>query len=245
MQDSPIPRPPDGVDMTKPGSGGWISAQEVSRVVSAIYPSGPSLVQLAQRHRYRIAPVHRVLAEVPAASSVLDIGCGGELFLNCLAALGRIRSGHGFDASPTAIRVARAAAARLGGSGSRVLPSFDVRRAEQGLPEGTFDVVLLADVLHHVPEAARQRLFLAAASRLAVGGVLVIKEMGADPAWRACANRVHDLVLARQWVSHLPRGTMDGWARAAALELTVSERIHMLWYSHDLAVYRSRGRTLD
>jgi hypothetical protein len=69
--------------------------------------------------------------------------------------------------------------------------------------------------------------------------------MGADPAWRACANRVHDLVMARQRVSHLPRGTMDGWARAAALELTVSERIQMLWYSHDLADYRSRVRTLD
>lgn len=76
------------------------------------------------------------------AFSTSDAG-GGGLFLNCLAVLGRIRSGHGFDAPPPAIRVARAAAARLGGSGSRVLPSFDVRRVEQGLREGTFDVVLL------------------------------------------------------------------------------------------------------
>ena len=222
--------------MTEGRTPGSVGRDEVARAARALYSGGPSFVRLIQRNRHLIAPVERVLAAVPAGSSVLDIGCGGGLMLNCLAAIGRIREGVGIDASAHAVSVARAGASRL--NAVSAIPRFEVRKAEHGLPEGAFDVVLLADVLHHVPVAGREPLFALAASRVRPGGILLIKEMRPEPAWRALMNQAHDLVVARQLVRHLPEGATDRWAGACALDLAFRERILMAWYSHEVCAYR-------
>jgi 2-polyprenyl-6-hydroxyphenyl methylase/3-demethylubiquinone-9 3-methyltransferase len=59
----------------------------------------------------------------------------------------------------------------------------------QDLPAGdTFDMVLLVDVLHHVPPAERTKLLALTAARLRPGGLLVVKdwERGLNPAHLLC-----------------------------------------------------------
>lgn len=212
---------------------------DVGRAAVRLYAGVPGTVALLQRHRHRVAPVADVLRLVPAGSSVLDVGCGGGLLLNALAGAGAIRSGLGIDSAAAAIEAARRAAGNLPAGGVR--PRFEVRPVQAGLPEGPFDAVLLVDVLHHVPPADQEAAFRAAAARLAPGGVLVCKDMCARPLWRAGMNRLHDLLLARQWVHHVPVDRIDGWARALGMARVHASRRHVLWYGHDLRAYRAGG----
>jgi len=99
--------------------------------------------------------------------------------------------------------------------------------------------VSLIDVPHHVPPAGQRECFLTAAARLGPGGVLIYKDMARRPVWRALANRLHDLVLARQWIHYVPVERVEGWAAEAGLGLTRAARFNRLWYAHELRVFRS------
>jgi len=214
---------------------------DVDRVARELYVGGGTITRAMQHHRHRIAPVARLVDAIPAGSSVLDAGCGGGLLLNCLAAARLISSGHGFDSSAPAIATASSAAARLAARGAPVVPTFERRPVEAGFPEGAFDVVCLIDVLHHVPPPAQEAAFRAAASRVRPGGMLLYKDMCDAPAWRAGLNRLHDLVIARQWINYVPVEDADRWATDCGLATERAEWIPMLWYGHELRVYRRPG----
>lgn len=214
---------------------------DVAEVAKRLYRGGGTVARLMQHHRHRIAPVATLVQAVPSGSSVLDAGCGGGLLLNCLAAAGKLRSGHGFDSSAVAIGAASAAARRLPELGARVVPTFERRPVEAGFPAGCFDAVCLIDVLHHVPPAAQEQAFKDAASRVAPGGILLYKDMCDAPAWRAGMNRLHDLVMARQWIRYVPIESADRWAGECGLSVERAEWITMLWYGHELRVYRRPG----
>jgi len=215
-----------------------VSLDDVARIAARLYRDGPLLTTLMQRHRHWIAPVHRVLSAIPCGSSVLDVGCGGGLILNCAAAIGRIESGLGFDCSRKAIDVANLAANRLSLAGCAAVPRFELRSVEDGMPSGEFDVVMLVDVLHHVPSRAHAAAFYEAASRVTRGGRLILKEMRPEPAWRALMNRAHDLFMAQQWIHYVAQTDADSWASASGLERLSSDQTDMLWYAHALSVYK-------
>jgi 2-polyprenyl-3-methyl-5-hydroxy-6-metoxy-1,4-benzoquinol methylase len=90
------------------------SPAEVAAVARSLYPEGPFLMRLMQRWRPYICPFGPLIDQVPADASVLDVGCGGGLFLGLLRAGRRLREGLGFDASRPAIAIAQAMAARGG-----------------------------------------------------------------------------------------------------------------------------------
>ena len=52
-------------------------------------------------------------------------------------------------------------------------------------------------------------------------------------------NRLHDLVLARQWINYVPVGTADEWARELGFVADQKESISRLCVNqHDLRIYR-------
>lgn len=211
---------------------------DVGDVARRLYVGGSPVARFIQHHRHRIAPVADLIQAVPVGSDVLDVGCGGGLLLCCLAAAGRLRSGLGIDSSAVAIAAAQGAARRLSAEACPTVPRFECRPVQAGLPEGGFDVVCLVDVLHHVPPDAQERAFRDAASCVRPGGMLLYKDMCDAPAWRAGMNRLHDLVMARQWINYVPVERADGWARACGLAIERAEERAILWYGHELRVYR-------
>jgi 2-polyprenyl-3-methyl-5-hydroxy-6-metoxy-1,4-benzoquinol methylase len=214
---------------------------DIAAIARRLYRGGGAATRLMQHHRHRVAPIRRLVDLVPPGSTVLDAGCGCGLLLNCLAASGRLRAGHGFDSSPRVIDTAREAAGVLVAERAGTAPTFECRPMEAGFPAGRFDVVCLIDVLHHVPTAHQESAFKEALSRVAPGGFMLYKDMCDAPAWRAMLNRLHDLVVARQWIHYVPIETVDGWARQCGMQIERSEWISMLWYGHELRVYRRQG----
>ncbi|MEY5060399.1 MAG: hypothetical protein RIS45_320 [Planctomycetota bacterium] len=211
---------------------------DIGAVARRVFTDGPLLQRVLQHHRHRIAPIARCVDLIPQGSDVLDIGCGGGLFLVCLAASGRIARGHGIDSSESAIATANAAAQRLRGFGASAQLTFEHRSVEAGLPDRLYGAVAMIDVMHHIPPAAQQQAFADALARVQPGGVFLYKDMCDAPLWRRGMNRLHDLALARQWISELPIESADAWAVGAGLDREIAEEQGILWYGHEIRVYR-------
>ncbi|MBL8757334.1 MAG: class I SAM-dependent methyltransferase [Phycisphaerae bacterium] len=212
------------------------SPRVLSAMAAELYTRGPLLMRLLQRYRPFICPFEHLLPWVPEGATVLDIGCGGGLFLALLSQIpGRLRLGVGFDAAAGAIEVARAANP----------PRCRFEHVDVAAPwpaePAKFEVVSIIDVMHHVPPAAQPGLIRTAAARVAPEGILLYKDMCRRPAWRALANRAHDLLLARQWITYAPVESVEQWAAEAGLRLEHASFHARFWYGHELQVFRRVG----
>jgi 2-polyprenyl-3-methyl-5-hydroxy-6-metoxy-1,4-benzoquinol methylase len=177
-----------------------------------------------QHYRPYICPFERLLPHIPQRATVLDIGCGSGLLLALAASSGLDIRGVGVDTSEPAIAIAQL----LGLRGVEF---------QQSWPEGLFDVVTMVDVLHHVPPAEQRHFFQRAAAKVAPGGKLIYKDMAERPWWRAAANRIHDLAVAREWIHYVPIARVQEWACAEAFECDAEADITRLWYAHQLRVF--------
>lgn len=232
---------------------GTIDGMQGTAPVAA--PSARTLADLAkrlyaaQRWRWRwlqslrpyICPFGDVIALVPEKSRVLDVGCGSGLFLLMLASFGRLARGVGFDVSADAIAAAQAAATRLDRPD---LVEFSVRSVAQGIPKGDWSVVSVIDVIHHIPPAFQAGFIADLCAATPPGARLVIKDMVVTPRWRALANRMHDLLMARQWVHHAGPEQVEAWVADPAFVCVHRSRANLLWYGHWTLVFERRAATV-
>lgn len=224
-----------------PAGATALTPAALSRAAASLYTDGPVLMRLLQKYRPFICPFESVLGSLEPGSRVLDVGCGGGLLMALAAATGRLSHGVGFDTSAPAIEVAQRmaplAAARFPG----VTLDFHRVGVSDPWPNGEFDAVCIVDVLHHVPSPAWKSVLQLARAKIRPGGVLVYKDMCRTPAWRAWANRMHDLVLARQWITYAPAAQVEVWCREMGLILERREDTSRWWYGHELRVFRVPG----
>lgn len=214
-----------------------LDAAALRAAARELFQDAPPVRRLIQTYRIDICPFGRLISLIPPGSSVLDVGCGSGLLLGLLARSGRLARGVGFDASRDAIETAQAMARRVDPSGQQLV--FHRLDASADWPGGTFDVVALIDVLHHVDPAAQQAVIARAASRVKPGGLLLYKDMASKPWWRAGWNRLHDLVLARQWIRYVPIGSVETWAGSQGLaRQTREDHICCGVYGHELLLLR-------
>ncbi|MEZ5920510.1 MAG: class I SAM-dependent methyltransferase [Parvularculaceae bacterium] len=211
------------------------SPQELAAACASLYADLSGLALRKQSWRPYICPFHLLMPLVPAQSRILDIGCGSGVFMGLLAHYGRIRSGFGFDASEAAIGWAQQMRMHLA-NGERL--TFEHRDARAGLPDEEFDVVSMLDVMHHVPPPAQKTLTLEAARRVKPGGLFLYKDMVQKPAWRALANRMHDVVIAREWINYAAMRDVTEWAAEGGLVPVEDRSENMLWYGHEWTLFR-------
>lgn len=203
-------------------------------VVSHVFRYASLGERAFQQMRLGVCPFELLIDTVRPGSTILDVGCGSGLFLGLLAYSGRIRSGRGFDGSRRAISLAREM--------QKCLPSdppliIEHRTVAQPWPDGTFDVVSIIDVLHHIPNSRKREVVLQAASRVSTGGILLYKDMVMRPTWRAWANRLHDLVVSREWINYARVSSVARWASEAGLMQVRHDRINRFWYGHELVLF--------
>jgi len=208
------------------------SPRAVSRFLDEAFAHQRGLGGRITRLRPYICPFEELLRRMPAGASVLDVGCGVGIMSALALGPGRARRVFGFDISSRAIEIAK---------GMRVEHHAEV--TFQALPAGVFpdeqfDVVLCVDVLHHVPPPAQRDFLRKACDRVRAGGLLLLKDISPRPRWKACANRLHDLIMARQWVNYRHEDEVAAWLREIGGNVQESVRLDRLWYSHYLIVWR-------
>jgi SAM-dependent methyltransferase len=211
------------------------SAASLARCARRLYREAPPIQRVLQVLRPFICPFHRLMELVPPGARILDIGCGAGLFLGLLSESNRIEEGVGFDVNPKSVRVAQTMARALNGPARLTLERIE---ASVPWPAGPFDAVSMVDVMHHVHPGEQPHIAARAAAVLKPGGLFIYKDMVSRPVWRAWANRLHDLIMARQWIHYASLEQVHRWAARAGLELQSSGQCNMFWYGHEWAVYR-------
>jgi 2-polyprenyl-6-hydroxyphenyl methylase/3-demethylubiquinone-9 3-methyltransferase len=125
----------------------------------------------------------------PGSRRILELGCGEGYSTERLAALFPDAEILAVDIAPNIGRLYAAPAERV---------QFRIAYAEDLAAEcpGQFDLVVLTDVLHHVPGAMRPSLLAAARDLLAPGGVLAFKD------WERRWSPIHALAYsADRWLT--------------------------------------------
>ena len=207
----------------------------------SLFGDQPGLRARLQTLRPLICPVDDVLEWVPERATVFDIGCGAGLLPGLLALRRHQAAICGVDASPHAIAIARALADRVGTSTERPPLEFNVTTSTDEWPSGPFGVVMMVDVLHHIPPSAQRPFVSAALARVAPGGRFVYKDMARRPVLHAVANRLHDLVVAREWIHYVDPHVIGTLANEAGLTPLHASHHRRWWYAHDLLVFERRA----
>lgn len=151
---------------------------------------------------------------------------------------GAAREVVGFDISSKAIAIARGVTI----AGACPMTFHALPAGE--FPPGEFDVVLCIDVLHHVSPPLQFDFLTTICRRVAPGGLLIFKDISPQPWWKAVANRMHDLVMARQWVNYRREHDVASFLRGGGEGQVIDEaRLDRLWYSHYLTCWRKATRS--
>ena len=179
--------------------------------------------------------VDRIVAEIPAyheleervaastvglnVERVLELGVGtGETARRVLAIHPRAHL-VGIDASPEMLARAREA-----------LPDADLRlrRLEDALPAGPFDLVVSALAVHHLDADGKRDLFRRVADVVRPGGRFVLGDV-------VVPERPEDARIEIDWVVDLPDRADDqvAWLTEAGLSAEI------VWQRGDLAVVRA------
>jgi 2-polyprenyl-3-methyl-5-hydroxy-6-metoxy-1,4-benzoquinol methylase len=125
---------------------------------------------------------------------VLEIGCGYGLFGCYFASRDPSLTWYGLDLDEGRIAMAQRAAHQLGLSNAR----FGVADAREALEvEEQFDAVVMMDLVHHLPDESKRQLITTVLSRLAPGGVLVIKDVTRRPRWKLFFTWALDVLVTR------------------------------------------------
>lgn len=169
------------------GESGWLHKYNHLRV--------PYIRDAACRHWSRDASRTDCLKGL----RVLDIGCGGGVLCEPIAALGATVVGA--DPAPGAVE-----AAKLHALGGGLAIDYRCTTAETLVEEGeTFDVVLAMEVIEHV--ANHEHFLERCAALVAPGGLMVLSTIN-----RTLKSYAYAIVMAEYVLRLLPRGTHQ-WER--------------------------------
>ncbi|HLH88137.1 MAG TPA: class I SAM-dependent methyltransferase [Xanthobacteraceae bacterium] len=157
-------------------------------------PLGPAVRRLFGRHEHRIAALYRAIFVdidayarqigewVPAARRILEVGCGEGAVTERLVHLYPAADILAIDITPRVGRLFRGPHEHV------TFKQVTVQQVAADAP-GAFDLVILSDVLHHVPAAMRGELLAAVHATVAPGGALIFKD------WERTAAPIH-------WLCH-------------------------------------------
>lgn len=220
-------------------SGDNIDAAELARFEAAARQWWDLGGEYAALHR--INPVRVAYVDTCAGGlkgkTVLDVGCGGGILSEAMAARGAQVTG--IDMGETALSVARA----HGTAGGRHIAYHRATVEAFPPPPGGFDVVACMELLEHVP--APGSIIAACAGLLKPGGHLVVATL--NRTWRSwllaivMAERVLGIVArgTHTWKRFIRPEEIAAWGTSAGLRPAGATGLRYLPVIHRTALCRS------
>lgn len=163
--------------------------------VSPTMPLGPLVRRLFGPYERSVAEGYRRIfinldafaelmsAWVPQAHKILEVGCGEGAMTERLVRTYPTAAVTAIDITPNVGRLFR-------GNTSAVTFRQETVAEVADLEPASFDLIVLSDVMHHVPADARRSLMLSTNQALAPNGSLIFKD------WLISASPIHWLAAA-------------------------------------------------
>ena len=212
--------------------------QEIAQLAWSSYRDSPVSIRLLASLRTYICPMQPLLNTVPNNATVFDIGCGSGLFLFLLVAHKQVVEAIGTDLNVKALQSAKAAITQLTANNPKTTVNFIKTNDTNEWPETCFSVVSMIDVMHHISPKEQRAVFEKATQRICPGGYLLYKDMCQKPFWKASANRLHDLILAGQWINYVPIEKIKKWGCSLGLELVEESYYSRFFYGHEQLLFK-------
>ena len=207
---------------------------------------GPSVRSMFGRYERRFTELFRsfyinidafvelVMQWKPNAAAVLEVGCGEGAVTQHLSATYP-------QAQITAIDITPRVGRLYTGAASAVRFARCTAQEIAAAEPGHYDLVVLSDVLHHVPPQFRQGILHAIRMALAPGGTLVFKE------WQKNRSLIHllcyasDRFVTGDQVSYMTREEMRAMLSITfgAGSLVAESRVGPRWNNLAIAVHAS------
>lgn len=165
-----------------------------ARRALALYRSAPRGDRFHVHLRWWSCPFDAIERQVPPRGRVLDVGCGHGLLSLYLAIRAPQREVVGIDVDEHKIDLAVEAASRLGPREGNV--QFATVAPEAPI-DGTFDAIVIADVLYLLGVDARRDLLHRCVASLGPGGVLLVKETDRVPRWKSALTAAQERLATR------------------------------------------------
>lgn len=191
-------------------------AASLARTVADLYAPFGWWRRFYARVRVGLSRFDQIEDFVPPGGHVLDLGCGYGVTANYLALSSPARTVVGIDLNEERIRVGQRTA--LG----RPNLSFVLGDA-LAAPLREFDVVLMSDMVHHLPPPDQERLFKKLYDHMPPGSALVLQEVGARPRWKHVMSCIADSLLYAFEPLHFR--TPEGWSELLAASGFQSVRV--------------------
>lgn len=192
-----------------------------ARRAFASYQGAPVGARAFVAARYVVAPLGPIAAEFRGLTGrVLSLGSGLSMLERYLAELEPGLEFEGIDLDEAKVDLI----ARTRSRSPRVsLIQGDA--TDLGDAHG-YDVVLVCDAMHHFPADRHAHVARSVAAALKPGGVAIVKDLDAEPAWKYRWNRVHDrLVAGPEPIVCLGPADMAALFREAGLVVERADRI--------------------
>lgn len=179
-----------------------------SAVRSLFGPAEPAVARAYRRFFLDVEALAAAVASQVSPRRVLEVGAGEGQFTEALAQAFPVAELYGIDLTPRVGRLYR---------GRRDGVVFAPRPVEEVAAErpAAFDLVIVCDVLHHVPPPARAAFLLSCGRCVAPGGTLVLKD------WERLATPIHamawfsDRYITQDRIAYLTAAELREALRAA------------------------------
>lgn len=186
-----------------------------------------------------ICPFDEILRFIPDNSSIFDIGCGTGFLLYMAGVEKKSTLLEGVDTDERKLHFIESVLS------SRLQKSKIVLHAATKIdnwPEKKFDVVLMIDVMHHIQSSYQNDFLKAAINRVAENGILIYKDISTRKLYSGMLNRLHDLILNRQWVHYWEKCCVVDFLVRNGFSVLKEEEVNMWWYCHDLLVMKNKDK---
>lgn len=169
------------------------------------------------KYRAHICPFDDLINLIPQKSSVCDVGCGEGVLLLIISKFSEPKKIAGLDINQKVVKIAKE---RLNGcaQSARIEPfnGFD-------LPDwlSEYNFFTMIDVLHHVPYPRQRGFLLSLIGKMKPGDTLLLKDICRKKIPWVYFNKLHDLIVAKEFGSERSSIEVGSWFADLAPEVEV------------------------
>jgi len=187
------------------------------------------LDQLKVNYRPLICPLDELINNIGSAESVFDIGCGSGQFALLIAEFSNVKRIGGVEIDERLVNNARKLLAPYSGKVQIDFNAYDGSALPASI--GTYDLIFLVDVLHHIPKKFQAGFLAKVYSLMRPGARFVLKDIDASSPF-VLSNKMHDMVFAREIGNEWPYERAMKVTREIGFKVVDSSKRRMYVYPH-------------